>query len=146
MASTELNCIYALIVCFSYLFYPPLQSDIVHQSVFELIHSEDREDFKTQLAWNSTLPADRRDLTLAQILASQEHRHFLERSFTVRFRCLLDNTSGFVVSWVRLVGRLVSWMKSRFASWLLGWLVLWLVDWLVGRLPIIGWIDDSFIS
>ena len=45
-----------------------LQSDIIHQSVMELIHSEDREEFKRQLTWNSTLPQDKSSLTLHEIM------------------------------------------------------------------------------
>ncbi|XP_064629394.1 hypoxia-inducible factor 1-alpha-like isoform X2 [Lineus longissimus] len=71
------------------------QSDIIHQSVMELIHSEDREEFKTQLQWNSQLPHEKRDMPLTEILLP-ENSHYLHRSFTVRFRCLLDNTSGFI--------------------------------------------------
>ena len=36
-------------------------------------------------------------MPLSEALAPDK-LHFLERSFTVRFRCLLDNTSGFLVS------------------------------------------------
>ncbi|XP_046747183.1 neuronal PAS domain-containing protein 1-like isoform X2 [Diprion similis] len=71
------------------------QSDIVHQSVYELVHSEDREELQRQLMWNSFLPAESAGLPLNDALAPQ-HGHLLERSFTVRFRCLLDNTSGFL--------------------------------------------------
>ena len=73
-----------------------LQSDIVHQSVYELVHSEDREELQRQLLWNSFLPPDSGSMGLGEAL-SPEHYHLLERSFTVRFRCLLDNTSGFLV-------------------------------------------------
>jgi len=72
------------------------QSDIVHQSVYELVHSEDREELQRQLMWNSFLPAESASLPLHDALSPQ-HCHLLERSFTVRFRCLLDNTSGFLV-------------------------------------------------
>lgn len=72
------------------------QSDIVHQSVYELVHSEDREELQRQLMWNSFLPAESASLPLHDALSPQ-HSHLLERSFTVRFRCLLDNTSGFLV-------------------------------------------------
>jgi len=71
------------------------QSDVVHQSVFELVHSEDREELQRQLHWNSFLTPDQATMPLQEILLP-ENSHLLERSFTVRFRCLLDNTSGFL--------------------------------------------------
>lgn len=73
-----------------------LQSDIVHQSVYELVHSEDREELQRQLMWNSFLPPESANIGLQDVLLP-ENCHLLERSFTVRFRCLLDNTSGFLV-------------------------------------------------
>lgn len=72
--------------------------------MFELIHSEDREEFKKHLSWNSKIPADKSNLTLNEVLASKELSKYLERNFTVRFRCLLDNTSGFLT--LDIVGRL----------------------------------------
>ncbi|KAH9414147.1 hypothetical protein DERP_014366, partial [Dermatophagoides pteronyssinus] len=74
------------------------QSDICHQSVYELVHSEDREELQRHLMWNSNLPTDRSTLKLSEILLTGlfENCHLLERNFTVRFRCLLDNTSGFL--------------------------------------------------
>ena len=74
-----------------------LQSDIVHQSVYELVHSEDREELQRQLLWNSFLPPESSGVSLTEAL-QPDSSHLLERSFTVRFRCLLDNTSGFLVS------------------------------------------------
>ncbi|XP_065224541.1 uncharacterized protein ss isoform X2 [Planococcus citri] len=71
------------------------QSDIVHQSVYELVHSEDREELQRQLMWNSFLPPEQSGITLQEAILP-ENSHLLERNFTVRFRCLLDNTSGFL--------------------------------------------------
>lgn len=71
------------------------QSDIVHQSVYELVHSEDREELQRQLLWNSFLPPESSGVSLTEAL-QPDNSHLLERSFTVRFRCLLDNTSGFL--------------------------------------------------
>ena len=71
------------------------QSDIIHQSVYELVHSEDREELQRQLMWSSFLTQEDSGLAL-QDLMLPENSHLLERSFTVRFRCLLDNTSGFL--------------------------------------------------
>ena len=34
----------------------------------ELIHSEDREEFKRQLTWNSMLPTDKANLTLHEVM------------------------------------------------------------------------------
>ena len=42
--------------------YP--QSDVVHQSVFELVHSEDREELQRQLHWNSFLTPDQATIPL----------------------------------------------------------------------------------
>jgi aryl hydrocarbon receptor len=69
----------------------------VHQSVYELVHSEDREELQRQLLWNSFLPADLSGMSLSEAFTADKLQ-YLERSFTVRFRCLLDNTSGFLVS------------------------------------------------
>ncbi|KAK4316263.1 hypothetical protein Pmani_012570 [Petrolisthes manimaculis] len=71
-----------------------MKSDIVHQSVYELVHSEDREELQRQLMWNSHLTPDQSQLTLQEALHGDQTP--LERNFTVRFRCLLDNTSGFL--------------------------------------------------
>ena len=72
------------------------QSDVIHQSVYELVHSEDREELQRQLGWDSFLGQEDAGTNLQELLNS-DHNHSLDRSFTVRFRCLLDNTSGFLV-------------------------------------------------
>ncbi|KAH8868514.1 Aryl hydrocarbon receptor [Schistosoma japonicum] len=79
------------------------QADILHQSVLELIHSEDREEFRRQLSWRSLLPPELHSSTLHDLM-NPENAHYLKRQFTVRFRCLLDNTSGFIT--LELSGRL----------------------------------------
>ncbi|XP_076356992.1 uncharacterized protein LOC143250415 isoform X2 [Tachypleus tridentatus] len=71
------------------------ESDIYHQSVYELVHSEDREELQRHLMWNSRLSADYSGLSLQEVLTS-DHTEELERNFSIRFRCLLDNTSGFL--------------------------------------------------
>ncbi|NWI27045.1 AHR protein, partial [Sula dactylatra] len=87
------------------------QSDLIYQSVYELIHMDDRATFRCQLhgalVSGSTqhaadaLPGDQ--LLLAGRSAASSPQHlcpekpsFMERSFTCRFRCLLDNSSGFL--------------------------------------------------
>lgn len=64
--------------------------------MYELVHSEDREELQRQLMWNSFLPPESANIGLQDVLLP-DNCHMLERSFTVRFRCLLDNTSGFLV-------------------------------------------------
>ena len=73
---------------------------MIHQSVYELVHSEDREELQRQLTWSSFLGSEEAGSSLPDLLQS-ENNPVLERSFTVRFRCLLDNTSGFLVSEIR---------------------------------------------
>uniref|UniRef100_A0A0N5BZL2 Aryl hydrocarbon receptor n=1 Tax=Strongyloides papillosus TaxID=174720 RepID=A0A0N5BZL2_STREA len=69
------------------------QSDILHQPIFDMIHSEDRDDIKAQLnvfykyTGSISSPFD---------LIHLENGKHLERNVSARFRCLLDNTCGFV--------------------------------------------------
>ncbi|KAF5921571.1 hypothetical protein HPG69_009140, partial [Diceros bicornis minor] len=91
------------------------QSDVIYQSVFELIHKEDRAMFQSQLCWPSdTAPVGREEEQDTHSLRGEkflplsdtstdslqhqplEDPSYLERSFVCRFRCLLDNSSGFL--------------------------------------------------
>ncbi|XP_048366615.1 aryl hydrocarbon receptor isoform X1 [Sphaerodactylus townsendi] len=86
------------------------QSDIIHQSVFELIHTEDRPEFQRQLHWalNPTQSMDSGQMVEGDNGFSQsatyyspeqlppENSSFMERNFICRLRCLLDNSSGFL--------------------------------------------------
>ncbi|CAH8663441.1 unnamed protein product [Heterobilharzia americana] len=86
------------------------QADILHQSVLELIHSEDREEFRKQLSWRSMLPTELQSSTLHDLM-NPENAHFLKRQFTVRFRCLLDIhldslVTFFIFQTLELSGRL----------------------------------------
>ncbi|XP_043860088.1 aryl hydrocarbon receptor-like [Dromiciops gliroides] len=85
------------------------QTDVLHQSVFELIHTEDQPEFRRNLCWRlpstpkaesdqacsgetSSSPSDSSD-RLEEL--PPENSAVLERNFVCRFRCLLDNSSGF---------------------------------------------------
>ncbi|CAJ1086912.1 aryl hydrocarbon receptor-like [Xyrichtys novacula] len=98
------------------------QSDVVHQSVFELIHTDDRALFRRQLHFalnpdtsqtnNGTdSPNDQSSAEISSSLIAYdpktippENSSFLERNFCCRFRCLLDNSSGFLA--LNFCGRL----------------------------------------
>nr|AFR24093.1 aryl hydrocarbon receptor 2a [Squalus acanthias] len=89
------------------------QSDVVHQSVFELIHTDDRPMFHRQLHWALNPPAFQESNPHADTIPENSSLHsnvvtydphhlppenstFMERNFICRFRCLLDNSSGFL--------------------------------------------------
>nr|XP_040056792.1 aryl hydrocarbon receptor-like [Gasterosteus aculeatus aculeatus] len=90
------------------------QSDVVHQSVFELIHTDDRALFRQQLHFALNPPSAAaggdapRSAGSAVVYSPEqlppENSSFLERSFVCRFRCLLDNSSGFLA--LKFQGRL----------------------------------------
>ncbi|KAM8856576.1 aryl hydrocarbon receptor-like [Spinachia spinachia] len=90
------------------------QSDVVHQSVFELIHTDDRALFRQHLhfALNPSSAAVGGDVSQSAgstvVYTPEqlppENSSFLERSFVCRFRCLLDNSSGFLA--LKFQGRL----------------------------------------
>nr|XP_057920934.1 aryl hydrocarbon receptor-like [Doryrhamphus excisus]XP_057920935.1 aryl hydrocarbon receptor-like [Doryrhamphus excisus] len=76
------------------------QSDVVQQSVLDLVHVDDRELFSCQLQLGvhlSDTPSHAGcSATSSSSLLPPEDSFFLERSFCCRLRCLLDNTSGFL--------------------------------------------------
>nr|XP_033471603.1 aryl hydrocarbon receptor 2 [Epinephelus lanceolatus] len=90
------------------------QSDVVHQSVFELIHTDDRALFRRQLHFalnpnnsqpdgTAASPSEQNSTEIStNVMAYDpqaippENSSFLERNFCCRFRCLLDNSSGFL--------------------------------------------------
>ncbi|XP_014116704.1 PREDICTED: aryl hydrocarbon receptor-like [Pseudopodoces humilis] len=90
------------------------QSDLIYQSVYELIHADDRAAFhhqlhRTPLHAADTFPSEQPLLAGCSITSRPQHLHaekqsFVERNFTCRFRCLLDNSSGFLA--LNLHGRL----------------------------------------
>ncbi|VDP05121.1 unnamed protein product [Soboliphyme baturini] len=81
------DVLYASENIISYLGYH--QCDVLRQSIFEIIHSEDTGELRRVLQWNSY------DCFRVQ----QKHT-------TVRFRCFMDNACGFVR--FEIYGRLVA--------------------------------------
>ncbi|XP_066542504.1 aryl hydrocarbon receptor-like [Hoplias malabaricus] len=93
------------------------QTDVIHQSLFELVHTEDQQELRRNLHWALT-PQVTTPLESGQDVHSSissletynpeqlppENSSFLERNFVCRFRCLLDNSSGFMA--LNLQGRL----------------------------------------
>ncbi|KFV00357.1 Aryl hydrocarbon receptor, partial [Tauraco erythrolophus] len=87
------------------------QSDLIYRSVYDLIHSDDRDSFRHQLCWappsgstqraadalpTNQLPPAGCSTTSSPWHLCPEKPSFMERSFTCRFRCLLNNSSGFL--------------------------------------------------
>ncbi|NWX31047.1 AHR protein, partial [Notiomystis cincta] len=94
------------------------QTDVMHQSIFKLIHTEDQPEFRRNLCWalnppcapeGEPSPEVGKSLGSSAVIYEPdqlppENSSFLERSFVCRFRCLLDNSSGFLA--LNLQGRL----------------------------------------
>uniref|UniRef100_A0A3P9J1D3 Aryl hydrocarbon receptor n=1 Tax=Oryzias latipes TaxID=8090 RepID=A0A3P9J1D3_ORYLA len=89
------------------------QTDVMHQSVYEMVHSEDQQELRRNLHWALNPPPAAESTAPDSGAASVSYRpdqlppensSFLERSFVCRFRCLLDNSSGFTA--LNLQGRL----------------------------------------
>ncbi|CAJ0594101.1 unnamed protein product [Cylicocyclus nassatus] len=90
------------------------QSDVLHQPLYDLIHSEDRDDIRQQLNLTYSLPPGS---TNPQDLYDQENAQHLERNVNARFRCLLDNTCGFLR--IDMRGKLLS-LHGLPSSYVLG--------------------------
>ncbi|TSK34727.1 Aryl hydrocarbon receptor [Bagarius yarrelli] len=95
------------------------QTDIIHQSFYDFIHTEDRAEFHRQLHWalNRTTSSSDPGQLVQAIPDSQltqtfynleqlppEDSPFLERNFMCRLRCLQNSSSGFLT--VNFQGRL----------------------------------------
>lgn len=82
------------------------QSDVIHQSVFDLIHIDDRNMFRCQLhfALDPNFSTDGEDVSAPESFIPPENSSFLERNFCCRLRCLLNNSSGFLA--LSFIGRL----------------------------------------
>uniref|UniRef100_A0A672YS76 Aryl hydrocarbon receptor n=1 Tax=Sphaeramia orbicularis TaxID=375764 RepID=A0A672YS76_9TELE len=94
------------------------QTDVMHQSVYELVHTEDQQELRRNLHWalnpppaaSSSINQDSPNGDSSSLVTYNpeqlppENSSFLERSFVCRFRCLLDNSSGFLA--LNLQGRL----------------------------------------
>uniref|UniRef100_A0A8C5E3U2 Aryl hydrocarbon receptor 1b n=1 Tax=Gouania willdenowi TaxID=441366 RepID=A0A8C5E3U2_GOUWI len=88
-------------------------TDVLHQSIYELVHTEDQQELSRNLHW-ALNPPQTTSHTVADSSSSlmtfdpeqlpPENSSFLERSFMCRFRCLLDNSSGFLA--LNIHGRL----------------------------------------
>ncbi|KAK1800303.1 hypothetical protein P4O66_000346 [Electrophorus voltai] len=76
------------------------QSDVIHQSIYELIHIEDRAVFRWQLHFAfdpkdvGDAPGNSENHSLH--LLPPENSILLDRNFCCHFRCLLDGSSGFL--------------------------------------------------
>ncbi|KAF3843471.1 hypothetical protein F7725_002320 [Dissostichus mawsoni] len=93
------------------------QTDVMHQSVYELVHTEDQQELRRNLHWALNPPVITKDspqeiepdsssavVTYNPEQLPPENSSFLERTFVCRFRCLLDNSSGFLA--LNIQGRL----------------------------------------
>ncbi|XP_019732804.1 aryl hydrocarbon receptor-like isoform X2 [Hippocampus comes] len=95
------------------------QTDVMHHSVLEMIHTEDQQEFKRNLHWALNPPdsfgspsdtaADGESAPSYPVRYNPdelppENSSFFERSFVCRFRCLLDNSSGYLA--LSIQGRL----------------------------------------
>uniref|UniRef100_A0A8C8RIS9 PAS fold-3 domain-containing protein n=1 Tax=Pelusios castaneus TaxID=367368 RepID=A0A8C8RIS9_9SAUR len=82
-----------------------IRNNVMHQSVFELIHTDDQQEFRRNLHWAfNPPPTPESEPSPDGSQPLPENNSFLERSFVCRFRCLLDNSSGFLA--LNLQGRL----------------------------------------
>ncbi|KAG7503698.1 aryl hydrocarbon receptor-like [Solea senegalensis] len=103
------------------------QTDVMHQSVYELVHTEDQQELRRNLHWALNPPPPPPPPAAAAAITQHspqemetdssssvvtykpeqlppENSSFLERTFVCRFRCLLDNSSGFLA--LNIQGRL----------------------------------------
>ncbi|KAK5611619.1 hypothetical protein CRENBAI_014071, partial [Crenichthys baileyi] len=98
------------------------QTDVMHQSVYELVHTEDLQELRRNLHWALNPPQAAASgitqdspqeiepdsscslVTYNPEQLPPENSSFLERIFVCRFRCLLDNSSGFLA--LTIQGRL----------------------------------------